>query len=43
MSVFKEQRIKRSQLSSLTDAKLQKMGLAQGGLRKAVLSVIERY
>jgi hypothetical protein len=39
--VFKEQRIKLSQLSSLTDAKLEKYGLFQGGLREAVLSVIE--
>jgi hypothetical protein len=38
--VFKEQRIKFSQLSTLTDAKLEKYGLIQGGLREAVLSVI---
>ena len=39
--VLKGQRIKPSQLITLTDAKLEKMGLAQMGLREAVLSVIE--
>jgi hypothetical protein len=39
--VFGVQRIKLSQLTSLTDAKLEKYGLIQGGLREAVLSVIE--
>ena len=38
--VLKGQRIKPSQLITLTDAKLEKMGLAQMGLREAVLSVI---
>jgi hypothetical protein len=42
MNVFKEQRVKLSQLSSLTDAKLKEYGLVQGGLREAVLSVIEK-
>jgi hypothetical protein len=40
-TVFGLQRIKLSQLTTLTDAKLEKYGLIQGGLREAVLSVIE--
>jgi hypothetical protein len=39
--VFGVQRIKLPQLITLTDAKLEKYGLIQGGLREAVLSVIE--
>ena len=39
--IFKVQRIKLSQLSTLTDAKLKEDGLTQRGLREAVLSVIE--
>jgi hypothetical protein len=39
--VFGVQRIKLSQITTLTDAKLEKYGLIQGGLREAVLSVIE--
>jgi hypothetical protein len=40
--VFKQQRIQLTQLSILTDAKLEKMGLAELGLREVVLSVTER-
>jgi hypothetical protein len=36
-----EQDIDVTELSTLTDAELEKYGLIQGGLRKAVLSVIE--
>lgn len=39
--IFKAERIKNSQLSFLTDEKLEKYGLMQGGLREAVLYVIE--
>jgi hypothetical protein len=38
--VFDVQRIKPSQITTLSDAKLKEYGLAQGGLREAVLSVI---
>ena len=39
--VFGVQRIKLSQITTLTDAKLKEAGLTQLGLREAVLSVIE--
>ena len=39
--VLVEQEIDVMELSALTDAKLEKCGLIQGGLREAVLSVIE--
>jgi hypothetical protein len=41
--IFKVQRIKLSQLSTLTDAKLKEDGLTQRGLREGVLSVIENH
>ena len=40
-SAFREQRIKLGQLSTLTDAELEQIGLTQLGFREAVLSVIE--
>jgi hypothetical protein len=39
--VFRVQRIKLTQLTTLTDAKLKEAGLTQLGSREAVLSVIE--
>ena len=38
--VFGAQRIELPQFTTLTDAKLKKYGLIQGGLREAVLAVI---
>ena len=38
--VFRVQRIKLSQITTLTDAKLKEAGLTQRGLREAILSVI---
>jgi hypothetical protein len=40
--VMEFQEVLAKQLSSLTDAKLKEYGLVQGGLREAVLSVIEK-